>query len=169
MTVKPRVPVGVGLLLVDKEGRILLHRRKGSHGAGKWGFPGGAVDPGETPLDAVYRELQEEAGIEQPTRGLAAIDVLYDKPWVNSIHAGVDAGQQWVTLFFVAAHDGQEPRVMEPEKNDEWKWWDLRDLPYEDLFLPLQQIHGFLMAYRTTHGFVMCHERALQIAKSTTP
>lgn len=146
MKTKPRVPVGVGLLLVNSEGMILLHKRKGSHGAGTWAFPGGAVDPGEHPLDTAYRELQEEAGIAQPRAGsFQEIFELQDVPWVNSVHQDEDAGEQWVTLFFIAAHNGDKPIVMEPEKNEGWCWFSIDDLPPDDeLFLPLRQIRPFL-------------------------
>lgn len=166
-TTKLRVPVGVGLLLVNKEGKILLHRRKGSHGAGTWAFPGGAVDPGEDPFDTVYRELHEEAGIKQSVHGLSIVEVWNPVPWVNSIHAGVDAGQQWVTLYFIAAHDGQEPRVMEPEKNDGWKWWDITELQSAELFLPLKQVHSFLFHFHKTPEFHAYKKRAIDLAKGT--
>lgn len=45
--------------------RVLLSQRKsGTHLAGAWEFPGGKVEPGEDPRDALVRELREELGIE---------------------------------------------------------------------------------------------------------
>ena len=50
--------------LVDVEGRVLLAQRpEGKSMAGLWEFPGGKVEPGETPEVALIRELQEELGI----------------------------------------------------------------------------------------------------------
>ncbi|MEM7680067.1 MAG: (deoxy)nucleoside triphosphate pyrophosphohydrolase [Pseudomonadota bacterium] len=55
--------------LVDQDGRVLIAQRpEGKTMAGLWEFPGGKVDPGETPEFALMRELEEELGIEtRPT------------------------------------------------------------------------------------------------------
>ena len=51
--------------LVDPDGRVLLAQRPaGKAMAGLWEFPGGKVDPGETPEAALIRELREELGID---------------------------------------------------------------------------------------------------------
>lgn len=53
--------------LVDREGRVLVQRRPAdkTHG-GLWEFPGGKVEPGETPEDALIREIGEELAIAVP-------------------------------------------------------------------------------------------------------
>lgn len=52
-------------VISDARGRILLARRtEGRDLAGRWEFPGGKQEPGETPEDALVRELREELGIE---------------------------------------------------------------------------------------------------------
>ncbi len=51
--------------LIDPDGRVLLAQRPtGKSMAGLWEFPGGKVEPGETPETALIRELHEELGIE---------------------------------------------------------------------------------------------------------
>jgi len=51
--------------LIDPEGRVLLAQRpEGKSMAGMWEFPGGKVEPGETPEAALIRELHEELGID---------------------------------------------------------------------------------------------------------
>ena len=50
---------------IDADGRVLLAERPaGKHLAGMWEFPGGKVNPGETPEAALIRELEEELGID---------------------------------------------------------------------------------------------------------
>jgi len=64
----------VAVALLDKYGRILLSKRpEGKKLAGLWEFPGGKVDPGETPERALIRELQEELGIDTRASCLAPI------------------------------------------------------------------------------------------------
>lgn len=54
----------VAVALIDDRGRWLMHRRPaGKHHAGLWEFPGGKVEPGETPANALVREIGEELGI----------------------------------------------------------------------------------------------------------
>ena len=61
---KPIVLV-VAVALVDVDGRVLIAQRpEGKSMAGLWEFPGGKVEPGETPEAALIRELEEELGIE---------------------------------------------------------------------------------------------------------
>lgn len=62
----------VAAALVDADGRVLLQQRPpGRSLAGLWEFPGGKVEAGETPEDALIRELEEELGIAVPHACLA--------------------------------------------------------------------------------------------------
>lgn len=70
---KPMVLV-VACALVDADGRVLITQRpEGKSLAGLWEFPGGKVDPGEVPEEALIRELEEELGIETKTSCLAPL------------------------------------------------------------------------------------------------
>ncbi|MDJ0684399.1 MAG: 8-oxo-dGTP diphosphatase MutT [Alphaproteobacteria bacterium] len=60
--------------LVDSDGRVLIAKRpEGKKMAGLWEFPGGKVDPGETPEHALIRELREELGVDTRQSCLAPI------------------------------------------------------------------------------------------------
>jgi 8-oxo-dGTP diphosphatase len=59
-----RAPVVVAAAVIEENGRFLLTRRlEGTHLAGRWEFPGGKCEPGETPPQALARELEEELAV----------------------------------------------------------------------------------------------------------
>jgi 8-oxo-dGTP diphosphatase len=79
------VTVAVGIL-IDPQGRVLITRRAPqTHQGGLWEFPGGKVEPGETIVDALARELREELGVT----------VLISEPFMTLQH---DYGDQCVCL-----------------------------------------------------------------------
>jgi 8-oxo-dGTP diphosphatase len=69
---RPPLVLVAAVVLVDPDGRVLLAQRPaGKAMAGLWEFPGGKVDPGETPEAALIRELAEELGIDVAASCLA--------------------------------------------------------------------------------------------------
>jgi len=69
-----RIRVGVGVIVLDERGRVLLERRSD---CSWWGLPGGQIEPGETIEEAAVREVKEETGLMvQVTRLLG----IYSKP-----------------------------------------------------------------------------------------
>ncbi len=75
---KRRVPC-VGALVHDDDGRLLVVRRGREPGRGLWSVPGGRVEPGESDVQAVEREVREETGLHV-TVGIRVGTVLRDGP-----------------------------------------------------------------------------------------
>ncbi|MEO1330512.1 MAG: (deoxy)nucleoside triphosphate pyrophosphohydrolase [Pseudomonadota bacterium] len=70
---RPMVLV-VACALIDADGRVLLAQRpEGKSMAGLWEFPGGKIEPGETPEAALIRELEEELGVSTHESCLAPL------------------------------------------------------------------------------------------------
>jgi|SRR5882672_1650327 len=59
----PRFAVTAGAVVTDARGRVLLLKHRFRPGGG-WGMPGGFIEQGEQPVDALRRELREEVGLE---------------------------------------------------------------------------------------------------------
>ena len=67
-----KIVLVVAVVLVDPDGRVLIAKRpEGKAMAGLWEFPGGKVDPGETPEAALIRELKEELDVDTAESCLA--------------------------------------------------------------------------------------------------
>ncbi|WP_017585848.1 NUDIX domain-containing protein [Nocardiopsis ganjiahuensis] len=62
--------VGVSAVVLDDDGRLLLHRRSDD---GRWGVPGGILEPEEQPAQAVVREVREETGVEVEVERLSSV------------------------------------------------------------------------------------------------
>jgi len=114
--------------LVDADGRVLLAQRpEGKSMAGLWEFPGGKIEPGETPETALIRELQEELGIDTWASCLA--------PLSFASHS-YDDFHLLMPLFICRKWDGQ----VSSQEGQALKWVrpaDLRNYPMPAADLPL--------------------------------
>ncbi len=95
---------------MERDGRILIcRRREDQPHAGKWEFPGGKMEPGETPGAALVRELREELGIEAAEgREITRYEFSYPgkKPillifiavqeWSGQVENRIFTGLEWV-------------------------------------------------------------------------
>jgi 8-oxo-dGTP diphosphatase len=101
--------------LIDRDGRVLLTSRPaGKDHAGLWEFPGGKVEPGESPEAALVRELEEELMVATETACLAPFSFGTGR---------TAAGAPMTLLLFVcrkwqgtlAAQEGQQTRWVRPQ------------------------------------------------------
>ena len=114
--------------LVDADNRILLAQRpEGKSMSGLWEFPGGKVEPGESPEDALVRELHEELGIETWNSCLA--------PLTFASHA-YDDFHLLMPLFACRKWEG----IPQSRENQALAWArpaELRDYPMPPADIPL--------------------------------
>jgi len=120
--------VGIGVIIL-RDHRILLGKRRSSHGAGDWSPPGGHLDFGETPENCAIREVYEETGLSIENVRFVGI--------TNDIF--LSEQKHYLTLFMMADCLTGVPELREPDKCEEWVWYDWTNLP-EPLFLPLRNL-----------------------------
>ena len=109
----------VGALVLDDDGRVLLSRRAYEPQAGKWDIPGGFLEEGEEPLDALRRELREEAAVEIEPVEFAGI-------WVDR-YGGDDEATATLNLYWTARIVSGEPTPADDVA--EFAWFPVDELP----------------------------------------
>lgn len=123
---RPRVGVGV---IVIKDGKFLLGKKKGVHGEGSWSFPGGHLEFGESLENCAIREVVEETGIK--------IKNIRKFSYTNDIF--FKENKHYITCFFLADYDSGDVKILEPNKCEKWDWFEWENLP-KPLFIPLQNL-----------------------------
>ncbi|MBM3234168.1 NUDIX domain-containing protein [Candidatus Pacearchaeota archaeon] len=122
---------GVGISAIVLKGKkVLLGKRKGSHGAGTWAFPGGHLELFEDYETCILREIEEETGLK--------IEII-DKNPVAVTNDFFPEGKHYITLFIKAKWISGEAEVKEKEKCEEWKWFSWDNLP-SLLFTPVKNL-----------------------------
>ena len=116
-TNQPRV--GVGVLLIDESGRLLLTLRRRPPEAGCWSIVGGKLDFLETLEQCAIRETLEEVG--------TAISI--DSLLCVTDHLVPAEDQHWVSPAFLAHVSSRDACNREPDKTQEVRWFPLDALP----------------------------------------
>lgn len=123
--------VGVGVIIV-RGGKVLIGRRKGSHGAGQYALPGGKLEWRETWRDCAVREILEETAID-----LSGVPVTY----AYTCEAVIDDDNHWITVFMRAeVGEDVEATNTEPDKCEGWEWMDWGPTVPTPRFKPLDII-----------------------------
>ena len=121
----PNQPVvGVGAIIVC-DGKILLEKRKGEPGRGKWSVPGGLVELGETTENAVIREVKEETGLIVADPQLIDVvdNIVRDENGEIKYH--------FVIIDYFLRLKGGEPKAADDA--EELKWIPLNEVEKYDL------------------------------------
>lgn len=122
------VKIGIGVLIFNDK-KILLGKRKNSHGTGTWAPPGGHLEFGETIEACAVRETLEETGLE--------IQNIKLGPYTQDIF--LQENKHYITIFVLAESSAIDAKVLEPNKCEAWNWFDLNNLP-KPLFLSLENL-----------------------------
>lgn len=137
--VKKRVGAGFGVMILNKEGKVLLGRRhpdpdkadSAFRSAGEWSLPGGKMEWGETFEEGAIRETEEETGLR------------IKNPKVISVHNCKNEHAHFMTVGLFTAEFEGEPQVMEPDEITEWGWFSLSDLPTPRYFPSFEVIENY--------------------------
>jgi len=115
--IKQEPKIGIGVMIIKDE-KVLLGKRKNSHGAGEYAFPGGHLEYKESFEECAKREVMEETSISiKNIRFQYLRNVLEYLP------------KHYVHINLLADWESGEPKVMEPGKSESWEWYDLESLP----------------------------------------
>jgi 8-oxo-dGTP diphosphatase len=129
----PYPRVGVGVLLVDENARVLLTLRKRPPEAGCWSIVGGKVGFLETLEQCAVRETREEVGLEvRLVRLLCVTD-----------HHLPQEGQHWVSPAYLGEILGGEAGNCEPDKTRQVCWFPLAELPPNLTITARNAIHAY--------------------------
>lgn len=116
---KDYIGVGCGAFILNKEGKVLLQQRNKDPEKGYWSIPGGKLEWMETFEEAVKREIKEECDI----------DIKIEKLLGICDHIVKNENQHWVSPSFLCKITNGEPKIMEPTKHTDMKWFSLNELP----------------------------------------
>jgi ADP-ribose pyrophosphatase YjhB (NUDIX family) len=110
--------VGVGALLHDEDGRVLLVKRRFEPNEGKWSLPGGLLETGETLEFAARREVREELGVEIEVEALFQVseEIIKDSEGKTRFH--------FVLVDFLAKLSPGGATIALNEESESFKWFE---------------------------------------------
>ena len=127
----------VRALVVDERGRVLLMRWVRDFGSTFWITPGGGVEPGESPEEALRRELREEVGLTDPVQGRLVWTTEFVTPeYATTRHRAWLTQRDAGDLVRVRVADVDVPTLVDEGITDH-RWWTVEELERSDeLFGP---------------------------------
>ena len=126
--------VVAALIVRDSKLLVCQRRRDDSHGL-QWEFPGGKVEPGESPAQALARELREELGI----------DATIGKEVYRTSHRYPESQTELVLIFFQADIDGSTP--LQNLAFERFEWAGISSLPQYDFLQADKELIALLASH----------------------
>lgn len=155
--------LNVGIILANASGRLFWGRRNG-HDA--WQFPQGGLQAGESALEAMYRELLEEVGLERED-----VEVLgSSKRWLKyrlpkqylrhgSVPLVIGQKQKWFLIRLVTNEQKVRLDLSDTPEFDSWRWIDYFEAQDNVIFFKrqvyaqaLKELEGCLKKRRGAYG-----------------
>ncbi|HZX55954.1 MAG TPA: NUDIX domain-containing protein [Ilumatobacteraceae bacterium] len=139
-----RIRDAVRALVVDDENRVLLVRFEFPT-ATRWALPGGGLEPGETHLQALARELFEEVGLRDPDVGPVIWHRLHIVPFLNG---QFDGQREQIHLVRTATFEPR-PQLSWEQMNAEFvhelRWWTLDEIAASDATFVPTGLHSLVV------------------------
>lgn len=130
-----RPHIGIGVILLNPAGQVLIGKREGSH-APYWSIPGGYLEPGESFESAAIREIKEETGLDIVKPTVLCV--------VNNLETYKAEGLHVISVCLLAKEFSGNLAVMEPDKCSGWRWCDPHSLSQPHFQASRQAISCYL-------------------------
>ena len=132
---KKKMGIGVGVIVLNEKGQLLLGLRNDDpekadselHLEGTWTMPGGKLEFGESFEEAGIRETKEETNLD--VEDIEVISFSNDK----------NQYAQFVTVGMIAKRYSGKVKIMEPDEIVDWKWFDIDNLP-QNMYFPSEKL-----------------------------
>ncbi len=151
----------VAIVIVNGRNQVFWGKRIREH---SWQFPQGGINPGETPEQAMYRELREEVGLEPQhvkVLGRTRDWLRYDVPqhWIKREWRGSYQGQKqiWYLLRLVGRDNDVSLRATDNPEFDAWRW--------HDYWIPLEGV----IEFKREATVVRCSNSSVSCTPSRRP
>ncbi len=155
--------LNVGIALVNESGRVFWGRRSG-HDA--WQFPQGGLAAGETALQAMFRELHEEVGLDKTdveVLGSTKRWLKYRLPKQYLRHGSeplvIGQKQKWYLLKLISGEQKVRLDLSDSPEFDSWRWIDFHEPAQQVIFFKrqvyiqaLKELEPLLKTRRTPYG-----------------
>ena len=136
--------LNVGIILMNDSGRVFWGKR---HGHDAWQFPQGGLAHGESPLDALFRELREEIGLERHDVEVVSVTrrwLKYKLPKQYLRHGTtplvIGQKQKWYLLKLISPEQKIRLDLSDSPEFDSWRWIDYSE-PQEAVIFFKKQVY----------------------------
>ncbi|OGV27984.1 MAG: RNA pyrophosphohydrolase [Legionellales bacterium RIFCSPHIGHO2_12_FULL_35_11] len=155
--------LNVGIILVNDSGRVFWGKR---HGQDAWQFPQGGLAHNETPIQALYRELNEEVGLDKEDVDVLGVTkrwLKYRLPKQYLRHGAkplvIGQKQKWFLLRLVTNEQKIRLDLSNSPEFDSWRWIDYKEpadlvifFKKQVYFQALKELEYLLKKRRTPFG-----------------